>query len=103
MTEKELKNLLEISGIPFRYNHWNSKQPLPFGVYYFPSTDNLAADGIVYNSVQNCIVELYTKDKSPQTEKALENVLTGAEIYFEKTEVYINAEKMYQISYEMRF
>lgn len=100
MTLAELKTLLDTSGIKFKYHHWDKPPSLPYGVYLFTSTDNFKADGKVYQKINNVIVELYTVIKDTVTEAALENVLDGAGIFYNKTESYIESEKMYQISYD---
>lgn len=100
MTMEKMKIWLESSGLQFRYHHWESKPPLPFGVFLFPNAEHLKADGHVYYSQEEVRVEIYTKIKSPHVEQKIENLLDVAEIYYEKSEEYIESEKMYQISYE---
>lgn len=99
MTMEKLKIWLESSGLPFRYHHWESKPPLPFGVFLFENPAHFKADGHVYYSQEVVRVEVYTKIKSPQIEQKFENLLDTVEIYYEKNEEYVESEKMYQISY----
>ena len=46
-------------------------------------------------------VELYTKRKDPAAEKQVEDTLAESGIAFEKSEAYIQNEKLYQILYEI--
>lgn len=101
MTEKEIKQLLNSSGIPFRYHHWKTRKRPPFGVYLFPESKNLMADGGVYYKSNTLQVELYTEEKEPETEEALEKVLDQAGFFYEKTEDYLQTEDIYQVTYEM--
>lgn len=101
MTEAELYALLISSGLPFAYHHYNKPPALPYGIYIITGSNNFAADGKVYHKINQCQVELYTNIKDPATEKALEDVLDGAGIFYNKTETYIESEKMYQNLYEL--
>ena len=44
---------------------------------------------------------LYTDYKDFATEDLIEGILTDNDMYFDKTEVYIDDEKMYMITYTM--
>lgn len=46
-------------------------------------------------------MELYTDEKSPETESRVEEVLTQHNIYYTKTESWIESEKLYEVLYEM--
>ena len=103
MTNKEIEIMLSSSGIPFCYHHWEKEYVpnLPYGCFLFPNSHNFQADGVVYHTANVVQIELYTKLKSPQIEAQFEAVLDEAELYYEKSESYIESEKMYQIIYEM--
>ena len=96
-----LKAFKETEGIDFAYDHFaegESPNP-PFVVYLYPSTNNFAADGIVYVPINKVSVELYTDKKEPETEQKLERLLTGAGVFYEKTEVWIASERLYEVIY----
>lgn len=103
MTLEEINTLLKTSGLPVVYRAWpdGSAPPLPWICYLETSPDNFAADGGVYHSSRGITVELYTRHKSPDVEAQVEAVLTGAGIYWEKTETYIDSERCYQFSYDI--
>ena len=44
-------------------------------------------------------IELYTDEKNPETEALVEDVLDEHEIFYEKTEVWIESEKLYEVLY----
>ena len=46
-------------------------------------------------------MELYAKAKSPKAEKQLESALIAAGISFQKSETYIDSEKLYETLYEI--
>lgn len=94
-------SILEDIGLPFAYDHFaegESPKP-PFICYLSPESDNFSADGQVYFKAQVFNIELYTDEKSPDTEKQVEDALDKHGIYYEKTEVWIESEKLYEVLY----
>ena len=102
MKEENIYNILNSSGIPFRYHHFDSPPSTPYGAYIYTGADAIYADGITPEHFDNIRLELYTDKKSPETEKKLENTLTKNEIAFEIVdEVYIKEEKLFMKIYEI--
>ena len=105
----DLVRLLEETGIPFAYDHFaegESPDP-PFICYLLPQSDNFSADGKVYLKVSSVNIELYTDSKDLAVEQTLEAVLDTHGIFYDKTEVWIESEKLYEVLYsfelEVRF
>jgi hypothetical protein len=97
----ELMQLMEEMGIPFAYDHFaegESPDP-PFITFLLPGSDNFAADGKVYLKIDEVHIELYTDEKNPETEALVEDVLDAHEIFYDKTEVWIESEKLYEVLY----
>ena len=96
-----LKALKDAEGIDFAYDHFaeGESPPPPFVVYLYPETHNFSADGLVYFPVNVVSIELYTAKKDPETEKKLERFLTGAGIFYEKSEEWIASEHLYEVIY----
>ena len=97
----EIIKILETLGIPYAYDHFAEGEgpDPPFICYRCPNSDNFAADGTVYFPITEIDIELYTDTKDPETEKKLEDLLTGSGIFFEKTETFIDSEKLYEVLY----
>ena len=55
----------------------------------------------MYHSFKQLDGELYTDEKSPDAEQRVDEVLTQHNIYYTKTETYIESEKLYEVLYEM--
>ena len=55
----------------------------------------------MYHSFKQLDIELYTDRKSPEAEERLEEVLRLHNIYYTKTESWIESEKLYEVLYEM--
>lgn len=97
----EIIRILKESGIPFAYDHFaegESPDP-PFISYLLPESDNFSADGKVYLKISVVHIELYTDEKSPAIEQILEDVFNAHEICYEKSEVWIESEKLYEVLY----
>ncbi len=99
-----MEKLIEImnkTGLPFAYNHFaegESPDP-PFICYLVPNSNNFAADGKVYYKINELHIELYTDCKDLSAEQKLEDVLDAYGIYYEKSEVWIESEKLYEVLY----
>lgn len=99
-----MNKLLEIIkdiGIPNAYHHFaegESPEP-PFLIYILPASDNFSADGRVYFKANEVHIEIYTDYKSPNIEKKVEAVLDEHGIFYNKSEVFIESEKLYEVLY----
>ena len=100
MIEK-LTEILGLVGFPFAYDHFaegESPDP-PFICYLLPGSDNFSADGRVYFKINEVRIELYTDKKEPETELKLEDALDAVSIFYNKTETWIDSEKLYEVLY----
>ena len=101
MDEATLFTLLKSTGLPVAYHHFKTPPEPPYIVYLFSYSSNFGADNKVHGKVNNYQVELYTTIKDPASEKLIEDALNGADVYWEKTEMYIDSEGLYQVLYEI--
>ena len=101
MTYEMIVEVLEEAGLPLAYDHFaEGESPAPpFLIFLFPSSDNFSADGIVYQRIDALHIELYTDSKQPDVERRLETVLDRHGIFYEKTEVWIDTERLYEVLY----
>lgn len=102
MTYDDITNMLKEAGLPLAYDHFaegESPEP-PFLIFLFPGSDNMLADNGVYFKISQLNMELYTNKKDPELEEKLEDILTAHEIPWEKSEVWIDSEKMYEVLYQ---
>lgn len=103
MTHEEVMQMMEEMKIPFAYDHFaegESPDP-PFICFLFPDSENFAADDVVYMEFSNLNIELYTDEKDPELEDRVEAVLNAHEIFWNKSEVWIESEKLYEVLYQM--
>ncbi len=101
MTLIELKQILDTTGYPVAYSHYNSPPSTPYIAYLVAFSSNFHADNQSYAKVQNAQVELYTDKKDLTAEETLEDVLDQNEIPYDATETFIESEQLFQRIYEI--
>ena len=97
----KLLDILKSAGFPFAYDHFaegEAPDP-PFVCYLLPGSDNFSADGKVYYRISEARVELYTDQKDFAAEGKLEDALDACGIFYEKSETWIDSEKLYEVLY----
>ena len=98
---EELLQILSEMQIPFAYHHFaegDAVEP-PFICYLLPGSNNFSADGKVYHKINEVHIELYTDLKDLAVEQQVEDVLDEHEIFYNKSEVWIKSEKLYEVLY----
>lgn len=98
---EELLEMLGEAQIPFAYHHFaegESPEP-PFICYLLPGSNNFSADGKVYYKINEVHIELYTDLKDLAVEQRLEDVLYGHGIFYNKSETWIEGERLYEVLY----
>ena len=101
MDEAALFTLLKSTGLPVAYHHFTSPPTPPYIVYLFAYSSNFGADNKVHKEIPNYQVELYTTKKDPASEKLIEDLFDENDIYWEKTETFIESEGLFQVLYEI--
>lgn len=97
----KLLSIMREIGFPFAYHHFaegESPSP-PFLVFLTPTSSNFAADGKAYFKANEVHIELYTDYKNPSVEEKVEAVLDRHGIFYNKTETFIESEKLYETLY----
>ena len=101
MTHTDLLEMLQETTFPVAYDHFaegESPEP-PFICYLLPGTNHFAADGIAYFKINEVNIELYTDIKDLDVEQRLEAVLDQHGIFYAKSEVWIESERLYEVLY----
>ncbi|MGX7168917.1 hypothetical protein ACWODB_07560 [Facklamia hominis] len=94
--------MLKEINLPYAYDHFgegNAPNP-PFICYLYTGSDNFSADGRVYLKKNQVNIELYTDKKAVTLEQTVEDVLDRYGIFYNKSEVYIESEKLYEVLYQ---
>lgn len=98
---EQLLQILSETQIPFAYHHFaegESPEP-PFICYLLSGSNNFSADGKVYYKINEVHIELYTDLKDLAVEQQLEEVLDEHGIFYNKSETWIESEKLYEVLY----
>lgn len=97
----KLLEIIKAMGIPFAYDHFAEGEAVdpPFICYLLPESDNFAADGKVYFKANEVHIELYTDTKDLSVEQKVEAVLDEHGLYYDRSEVWIESEKLYEVLY----
>lgn len=104
MIEKEkIEQILKETRIPFRYHHFETDEAVnpPFICWLSPGSDNFSADGKVYHRADEVDIELYTDERDFELEEKIEAILDKNELFWNKTELYIESENMFETLYEL--
>ncbi|WP_264737308.1 hypothetical protein [Cytobacillus firmus] len=107
MTLIELRQILDLTGMPVAYSHWTptKNNPLPappYICYLVERSENMMADNIAFQKINDVNIELYTIKKDLTAEAALEKVLDDHKIPYKSSETFIDSEKLFQKFYEVR-
>lgn len=99
---KKVVNMLKEINLPYAYDHFGEGNApnLPFICYLYTGSDNFSADGRVYLKKNQVNIELYTDKKAVTLEQTVEDVLDRYGIFYNKSEVYIESEKLYEVLYQ---
>ena len=102
MREK-IYSMLKATGLEVVYRTWDegSDKPMPYICFRVVDTSNFNADNTSFCPVTNWAVELYSERKDDESEAKIEEVLTNAELPFNKYESQIQKgilEVMYLFS-----
>ena len=102
MTREEVYAMIESIGLPCAYYEFpeNTQQVPPFVVWFFATDTDVKADNSNYCDKEVLAIELYTKIRDFEQEKAVEDVLASYGFCYSKEPNYIESEKIWQIAYE---
>ena len=102
MTYESIYTMLEHTGLPCTYHHWEpgNVPPLPYLVFWYDGRNDFMADNTVYQKIVSVTLELYSSRKDFWAEERVECVLEANNIVYEKNETYIASEKMLEQVYE---
>ena len=103
MTLSEFVAIMDAIDLPHVYYSFreNAAPQLPYFVWYLEGSENMPADDSVYVEILSPVLELYTAEKSFETEREVETALNSGGLFWNKSETYIESERMFQILYQI--
>ncbi len=102
MTQSQLYTALKSLGLPVAYGEFAKPTTPPFIAYQFSYSSDKMADNQNYLDISNIQIELYTKKKDLQSEAGVQALLKSVRLPYQKREVFIDSEKLWQIIYEIQ-
>ena len=98
---EKLLSILSQINIPYAYDHYAEGEAVnpPFICYLLPDSNNFSADGGVYFKANVVHIELYTDYKDLSVEQQIEDVLDANGIFYDRSETWIESEKLYEVLY----
>lgn len=103
MTIKEIATMVASFSLPYAYHHFDEEQQRtlkpPYVRWYFNGIDDLYADNINFQRVQELRIELYTDFKDFEREAVIEGVLAENGWAYDKIDSYLDSEKVYVTTY----
>ena len=97
-----IKQMIASVGLPCAYNQFRKSEAPghpPFICFYFTNSNNFIADGKVYQKIRELKIELYTDEKTPALEAAVESALDAAGLCYESAETGIESERMLMVTW----
>ena len=96
--DKLLSIISEIA-LPSAYDRFAEGEApqFPYLLYLIPANNNFAADNRAYFKVNEVHIELYTDRKDLSAEQQVEAVLDRHSIFYDKSEVWIESEQLYEV------
>ena len=104
MTYDDIASMINSTRIENAYYQYPEGEApeLPYILFYYPQRDDFQADDKNYAKVPQLNIELYTDRKDPEIEADVEAVLSNHDLFYDKSEVWIESEKMYEVLYQVR-
>lgn len=101
MTLKDVADMMSEVGIPTAYYEFKeTQQGPPYLCFWYDSDNDFLADDTNYQKITNLIVELYTDDKDPEMEAAVESVLGSHGLVYSRAEQRLSDEQMTEVIYQ---
>lgn len=102
MTPQEVNGMIESVGIPAAYYQFadGTEQSTPFICFFYGNSNDFGADDTNYVRVERLYIELYTDAKDFVLERRIESILNDHDLFFTRSEVYIDEEHLHETIYE---
>ena len=99
MRQSELYKLLRSTGLEVYFHEADQGPALPYIVYLKDGEAAWGSDGRNFLRKDSYIVELYSARKDFANQEKIEKALDSVGIRYDATEIYIEKEKMYLVTF----
>ncbi len=101
MTFAELVAILEPTGFPWTYHHWDTPPPPPYGVYLSVRDDPFFADNRTYTFSAGIRLEVYSLERDTSLDDKVRAALDAAEIPYDTDYTFLESEGLYESIFEI--
>ena len=101
MTFAELAAILEPTGFPWTYHHWDTPPPPPYGVYLSVRDDPFFADNRTYTFSAGIRLEVYSLEQDTSLDDKVRAALDAAEIPYDTDYTFLESEGLYESIFEI--
>lgn len=95
-----LATTLSCSYTYYQFDEGTAPAP-PYFVFYYDGQNDQYADNLNYKRIRTLVIEFYSDYKDIDMEYSIEDFLDSNSMTYDKDEVYISSEKLYQTVYTM--
>ena len=101
MTFAELVAILEPTGFPWTYHHWDTPPPPPYGVYLSVRDNPFFADNRTYTFSAGIRLEVYSLERETSLDDKVRAALDAAEIPYDTDYTFLESEGLYESIFEI--
>lgn len=101
MTFAELVAILEPTGFPWTYHHWDTPPPPPYGVYLSVRDNPFFADNRTYTFCAGIRLEVYSLERDTSLDDKVRAALDAAEIPYDADYTFLESEGLYESIFEI--
>lgn len=101
MTFAELVAILEPTGFPWTYHHWDTPPPPPYGVYLSVRDNPFFADNRTYTFSAGIRLEVYSLERDTSLDDKVRAALDDAEIPYDTDYTFLESEGLYESIFEI--
>lgn len=101
MTFAELVAILEPTGFPWAYHHWDTPPPPPYGVYLSVRDNPFFADNRTYTFSAGIRLEVYSLERDTSLDDKVRAALDAAEIPYDTDYTFLESEGLYESIFEI--
>ncbi|MGI5954273.1 hypothetical protein [Dysosmobacter sp.] len=101
MTFAELVAILEPTGFPWTYHHWDTPPPPPYGVYLSVRDNPFFADNRTYTFSAGIRLEVYSLERDTSLDDKVRAALDAAEIPYDTDYTFLESEGLYESIFEI--
>lgn len=97
-----LLSILKSTNLPVAYMKFDHPQKPPYVIYRSITTNNVAADNMVFSVIEDYMIELYSNARDLISEGKIENALNQNKIFWNRSQTYIDSEKLNLAAYSIQ-